>query len=109
MAIIYEGLKALKPEEIKVIKDLVEQGYEKIQRDFFNSKLIVDLHKMEKAGKRAKYSVHLRLDHPSLMMSAEEAEWELEKALHKTMDNLMEQVRKNSERTIIDRKTSKVI
>lgn len=104
MAVIYEGLKDLKQDEIKLIKELVEPGYERVKRDFVNSKLVVDVQKADKAGNRAKYTVHLRLDNPSLLLTAEESDWELHKVLHKTLDNLQEQVRKKSNKKTINEK-----
>ncbi len=71
------------------------------------NKLLVDVNKKCKAGNRAKYAVHLRLEHPNLIMSAEEEEWELVKALHKTIDNLMEQVRKKDRKTVMQKKGEK--
>ena len=60
----------------------------------------MDVHKFEKAGARAKYSIHLRLEDPSILLTAEEADWELPKALHKTIQNLAEEVRKKSKREV---------
>ncbi len=100
MSIIYNRLKDLNAVETQEIKHHTEIAYEKVLRDFKNSKLIVDVHKFEKAGGKAKYSVHLRLEDPSLLLTAEEVDWNLVKALHKTIDNLSEEVRKKSKKEI---------
>ncbi len=94
MSIIYNRLKDLNAVETQEVKRLSEQTFEKVQRDLFDCKLIVDIHKFEKAGARAKYSIHYRIEHPSTLLTAEEADWELAKALHKAGDNLLEEVRK---------------
>jgi ribosome-associated translation inhibitor RaiA len=96
MSIIYNRLKDLNAAETQEVKRLSEQAYEKVQRDLFGSKLVVDVHKFEKAGARAKYSIHFRVEHPSTLLTAEEADWELAKALHKTIANLTEEVRKKA-------------
>lgn len=100
MSIIYNRLKDLNAAETQEVKRLTEVAYEKVLRDFKQSKLIVDVHKFEKAGARAKYSIHLRLEDPSILLTAEEADWELAKALHKTIANLEEEVRKKSKRSL---------
>ena len=100
MCIIYNRLKDLNAAETQEIKRLTEIAYEKFLRDFKKSKLIVDVHKFEKLGARAKYSIHLRLEDPSILLTAEEADWELPKALHKTIANLEEEVRKKVKKEI---------
>ncbi len=100
MGIIYNRLKDLNAVETQEVKRLSEQMYEKIERDLYGSKLVVDVHKFEKAGARAKYSIHFRVEHPSTLLTAEEADWELAKALHKTISNLTEEIRKISKKEI---------
>ncbi len=100
MSIIYNRLKDLNAAETQEVKHLTEVAYDKILRDFKHAKLIVDVHKFVKAGARAKYSIHLRLEDPSILLTAEEADWELAKALHKTIQNLSEEVRKKSKKEI---------
>jgi len=108
MVVIYQGMKDLNSIEKQEIKGILETADNKIQKEVFGAKLLVDVNKKSKAGNRAKYSVHLRLDHPSLMFSAEEAEWELVKALHKSVDNLMEQVWKKGKKTVMEKKIPKI-
>lgn len=100
MSIIYNRLKDLNAIETQEVKHLTETVYAKVSRDFKHSKLIVDVHKFEKAGARAKYSIHLRLEDPSILLTAEEADWDLVKALHKVSKNLEEEVRKKSKKEI---------
>src|SRR3989344_2083732 len=100
MSIVYNRLKDLNAVETQEVKRLSEQTFDKVQRDLFHCKLIVDVHKFEKAGARAKYSIHYRLEHPSILLTAEEADWELAKALHKASANLSEEIRKISKKEI---------
>lgn len=96
MGIIYNRLKDLNVAEIQEVKRQSEQAFDKVKRDLFDCKMIVDVHKFEKAGARAKYSIHFRVEHPTIILTAEEADWELVKALHKGSDNLLEEVRKKA-------------
>ncbi len=98
MGIIYNRLKDLNIAETQEVKRLSEQVYDKVQRDLFGAKLVVDVHKFVKAGARAKYSIHFRVEHPSILFTAEEADWELPKALHKAIANLSEEIRKSSKK-----------
>jgi len=93
MTVEYKRLKDFTALEVKEIKNLSESAFKKFQRDFKNSKLIVDIHRFEKAGDRCKYSVHLRLDDPSLILTAEQADWDLVRALHKTISNMEEEIK----------------
>jgi hypothetical protein len=89
MGIKYINLKDFSTMEQREIKDKSEKEYKKIIRDFKDSSLIVEVKKMEKAGDRCKYSVHLRLEGgTSLILTAHQTDWDLPRALHKTLDNL---------------------
>ena len=92
MGIIYNRLKELDAVETQEVKKLSEAFFKKLGKEFLSAKLIVDIHKFVKAGARAKYSVHLRLEHPSTILTAEEADWDLAKALHKTVKNMQQEV-----------------
>jgi len=106
MGVIYNRLKDLNVAEMQEVKHLTEGAYAKFQRDFYKSKLIVDIHKFEKAGARAKYSVHFRLEGPSLLLTAEEVDWELSRALHKTIANMGQEIQHTFKRDAM-RKTGK--
>ncbi|MBI5798013.1 hypothetical protein HZA98_03875 [Candidatus Woesearchaeota archaeon] len=92
MAVIYNRLKDFTASEMDQIKSLTKVTHDKIRRSFKDAKLIVDVHRMEKAGARCKYSVHLRVDDPSLILSAEQADWDLTRALHEAIANLEQEV-----------------
>ncbi len=96
MSIIYNRLKDLNAIEIQEVKRFSEQAYDKVQRDLVGSKLIVDVHKFSRTGAREKYSIHFRVEHPSILITAEDDDWDLPKAFHKTISNLVEEMRKKS-------------
>ena len=93
MGIVYNRLKTLNAAETEQVKQLSTMLYGKVSRDAFHAKLVVDVHKFEKAGARAKYSIHYRLEHPSTILTAEEADWVLARALHKAAANMQEEGR----------------
>jgi ribosome-associated translation inhibitor RaiA len=103
MAIIYGGLKDLNSIEEQQLKLLVEHEAGKVEREFSNAKLVVEIDKAEKAGARAKYSIHLRLEDPSLLLTAEDADWDLVKAVRVTFGKLLEQAQKNSKKAVASR------
>ncbi|MDP6641822.1 MAG: hypothetical protein QGF74_00360 [Candidatus Nanoarchaeia archaeon] len=92
--ITYVGLKKLDEDEIEVINKLTERFYPKINREFDSVNLTVDVKKYDPTGKRGKYSIHLRIDHPNIknILSAKEFDWDLATSLHKTFDNLMSEI-----------------
>ena len=98
MSIIYNRLKDLDATETQEVKRQSEQAYDKVQRGLYGSKLIVDVHKFEKAGARAKYSIHFRVEHPSILLTAEETDWVLATALHKAVANLAQEVQKKAKK-----------
>lgn len=100
MKVIYGGLKGLNSIEEQQMKLIVGQEFGKVEREFRNSKLIIEVGKAEKAGARAKYSIHLRLDDPSLVLTAEDADWDLVKAIRITFGKLLEQAQKNSKKAV---------
>lgn len=98
MVVVYGGLKNLNSIEEQQMKLVVEQEYGKIEREFSGSKLVVEVRKAKKAGARAKYSIHLRLEDPSLMLTAEDADWDLVKAIRMTFGRLFERAQKTSKK-----------
>jgi len=100
MAVIYGGLKDLNSIETQQVQLLVDQEYGKVEREFRNAKLVVEIGKAEKAGARAKYSIHLRLEDPSLMITADDADWDLVKVVRAGFVKLLEQVNKKSKKAV---------
>ena len=92
----YLKLKKLDSEEIKKVIEITEKEFRIIKRDFKNPLLIVNIHKQRRIGKD-KYSIKLKLEEPRIhqgnMMVAKQFDWDLVKALHKTFDNLKNEIR----------------
>lgn len=90
--ITYVGMNVLTPEQATDVMQLTAATYKKFQRDFQELDLIVHVKKYTSGGKRAKYSVHLRLVGPNTVkLLANQADWDLRLALHKAFDNLSQE------------------
>ncbi len=106
----YLGLKELDNFEINVIKDLAEKFYPKVDRDFKEAILTIDTKKYEVEGKRGKYSIHLKIDHPSIhnnILAAKQFDWDLATALHKTFDNLLNEIKHKFKKEVVQRRKKK--
>lgn len=99
MGISFIGLKNFNVLEMESIKSISETYYSKILRDFKEGNLIVNAKKFVKAGERSKYSVHLRIQNPSMILNATDADWELPRALHKAFTNLQNSAKKRFKET----------
>jgi len=88
----YKGLRRLNTLQIQEVKALTETEFKKIKYDFKDSDIFVDVKKQEKTGNRFKFSFHIRVESPSTILTAEQADWDVMKALHKTFDNLKTEV-----------------
>ncbi|QQG38546.1 MAG: hypothetical protein HYS32_02975 [Candidatus Woesearchaeota archaeon] len=71
------------------IKSLVEKSAEKLERDLSKeSILIVDIKEYNQEGKRAKFSVHLRLEAPAHMLAAHAHDWDVITTTRKALKKL---------------------
>lgn len=87
--IIYNGLKKLDSFEISTLQTLVGRFFPKVQRNFSNASLSVDIKKDDVAGTRARYTVLLRVLAPNkTILSAEHTDWELQRAVHRAFDSI---------------------
>lgn len=85
----YVGLKVLTPEQARDVMQFTANAYKKLLRDFSDVQMIVHVKKYNDSGKRAKYSVHMRLVGPNTVeLIANRADWDLRLALNKVVDNL---------------------
>ena len=50
--------------------------------------MIVEVKPYKLSGTKKKYAVHVRIQNPNLVVTAEQASWELSTALKKTFSNL---------------------
>lgn len=86
MKISYVGLKNLDDLETAKIKNLSIEYCEKFERDLGkDALLILHLQKYKVEGKRAKYSIHAKINSPSLILNANAADWDLNRVLHKVL------------------------
>lgn len=107
MSIEYKDLRKLNNEEIKIVKDICEREYKKISRRLgMIVKLVLDVVKYQKEGKRAKYSFHAKLYSPNLKMAvSRSSDWDVARAVHKVLKNL-ENVKKKKFKTDVSYKKS---
>ncbi len=85
--ITIKGLEDFDREEVEKIKELVYSNYKKISREF-KGDLVLHAKKHNKDGDRAMYSFHGKIQTPINLINAEATDWELEKALHLTLNKL---------------------
>jgi len=92
--ITYKGLKNLDSFDISTVQTLTERYFPKIQRHFSNAALTVDVKKASRTGKRARYTILLRVSAPNkVVLSAEHTDWELQRAIHRAFDNIKNEAR----------------
>jgi len=85
------GLKAFTEKETNEIRELSELYSQKILRDLPKANIIIHTKKHEtagKVGKAVKYSLHARVEAPSILLSSEAADWDLKKVVHETLRKL---------------------
>ena len=103
----YKGLRRLNTLQIREVKRLTEQEFRKIKYDFKDCDIFVDVKKQEKAGNRFKFSFHIRVESPSIVLTAKQADWDIMKALHKAFDNLKSEVTHKFKRESTRRRVKK--
>ncbi|MFH1972552.1 MAG: hypothetical protein ABIJ18_03695 [archaeon] len=86
----YKGLKNLDSIQIKEVQNLCENELIKIKRELRSqtAKMFIDIHLQEKDGKREKFSFHIRILNPTIVLTAKHSDFQIMKALHKSFDNL---------------------
>lgn len=101
MDILYVNKKGLIDPEIAVIEEITSKFAEKLNISYYKKsinvdpKLFVNVKKhasKPKENMRSNYSVHVKLEAPSILFSAHESDWDLKLALHKTFENLVSEV-----------------
>ena len=93
MPIEYIDLNVLGDEEKPILDKLSREYYRKISIKFKNPKLILKFRKYKATGRRAKYSIHARVDSPNLLASAEAFDWDFARALHKVMKKTINELK----------------
>lgn len=79
------NLRVLGDEERVVAGRLVPEYYGKLARQVKDPLVVVQFKRYKAAGRRAKFSIHARVDAPSVLVSAEAFDWDFARALHKVM------------------------
>lgn len=89
----YIDLNKLNTEDQNIIKEIIDINYEKIHREIHNiTNLVVHVKLYEKGGKAKKYSIHMRMESPSLKFTSNLSGWDLKKTLHRTINNLIKEI-----------------
>jgi len=88
----YKRLDKLDDFEIALVHKISEREFGKVKRNLANASLVVDIKKINREGRRAAYEVKARVDAPSLVLHGEHTDWELQRALHRTFDNLKNEI-----------------
>ncbi len=87
--ITYKGLDRLEAVEVTTIQRISGREFSKIKRNFGDKAfLILGVKKINCEGRRSKYEINARVDAPCLVLHAEHSDWELQRVLHRTFDNL---------------------
>lgn len=86
MTIRFIDLKTLDDDELQVAQRLVSKYYQKLQQMFPKSSLEIKFKKYRRTGKRSKYSVHCRVDAPSVIARANASYWDLALTMHKVLN-----------------------
>jgi hypothetical protein len=90
--ITYRGIDSLDAVEKATMERICPKEFSKIKRSLTTGSLIIDVKKLNKAGKRVVYNIKARVDAPSIKLYAEHSDWELQRVLHRTFDNLKMEV-----------------
>ncbi len=102
--ITYVGLKNLDSFEISKVQTVVDRCFPKIQRHFSNASLTVNIKIADATGTRKRYTISLRVSAPSVILSAEHTDWELQRAIHRTFDGLENEARHKFKVGVVQRR-----
>ena len=100
MDILFINKRGLSDDEIEVVKTMSEQYATKIETNYYKAaenvvpKLFVRVkkHAIKPEELRNNYSIHLKIEAPSIIIAASEDDFDLRKALHKTFLNLITEI-----------------
>jgi len=88
------GVKKLPPEDQALVHALSTEYYPKIKRSLKNlTSLAVHVKEYKKAGRRHKYSIHVRVLAPTqIFESTKAADWDLRRTLHKAFKDVEREI-----------------
>ena len=86
----FADIKDFEKEEEEQIKEISLRYMEKLER-FLSNDFVLKFHgkKYDKEGRKAKYSFHVRIEDPSIVLSSKAFDWELHTAVRKVMEKLL--------------------
>jgi len=88
--ITYKGMKKLDDFDVEKIRSLTERYFLKVERNFSNAALTVDVKKAAVSGKRSRYTVKIRVSAPTkVIVNGDYTDWELKRAVHKAFANVL--------------------
>ena len=106
MQIRYGNFKNLKDEELTA-KSSFERECMKIERDFKADSMIVNVKLHDKEGGRKKYSFRAVVEGPSILFESHAFDWDLQRAIHKTVNKLVNEGKKKFKTEGKPRRTGK--
>ena len=108
--ITYKGLRNLDSLDINKIQTLVNKNFLKVQRFFSNAALTVDIKKASATGKRARYTIILRVSAPTkTIVNGEHTDWDLQRTVHKAFDNIFNSAKHKYKSDATKRNAKKVL
>lgn len=87
MPIQFIGLNGLEKKESDIIKGLAVEYYNRVLRDLPQALLVLQVKIYKEEGKQ-KFSMHARINHPSIVLAAQAADWDLRRTVHKVMKKI---------------------
>jgi hypothetical protein len=89
------GTKELDEMEIEAINRIASRYYPKVERELKNEiKLVIQVKAYNKLGSQKKYSLNVKVLAPTrTFASSKNVDWNLEKVLHKSLDDIIKIIR----------------
>ncbi len=93
-AIQFTGLNELTAEDQARVKDLAAEYYNKIKRALKNvTSLAIHIKPYRKAGKKKKFSVHIKAIAPTVVLTSTKAvDWDIARVMHKAFQDIEQEI-----------------
>ena len=92
MTLNFIGVNSLDSNELNKLTTYSEKFYNKTCRNLHDPLVIFHVKKMKNSGKKCKYSVHGRIESPSLLAAAESSDWDLVRTLNTTFKKIENEI-----------------
>lgn len=93
----FVGLSEFNDVERKIINEYVSKHMKKIDRSMDDYILKINFKKhgdsKKKVDERIKYSLHAKIQHPNIIFSVSEADWDLKLALNRAFEKLNNEIK----------------